>query len=391
MPLRCALTHSAARIAVILATTACGEVTASPTRCDAPWCLVATAGEQRVYHSAVWTGAELLVWGGLGANDRDALATGLRITPSTGKVRPITTIGAPTARWSHFAAWTGDEMLIWGGESYVTDGSPPLVASAVGGSAYDPEADAWRSITDPRPGPVVAEAVAWTGTELFVWGGGGGSEQPRVQSGFLFEPSSNTARPTGEASPDAEAVNADAVALDGAVVITGGLTNFPEARPIRYDVAVDSWLPVASPPSVLGSDGVAAPVFGYDGKAYFCSRDLRLCGAYSIADDSWDELDLADALPPFEDWPAWAVADHRLVLFGSPDFGGPRTIATSYDFSGQRWQTLPTQGAPRPRRGQTATWIGDGVLFWGGGPDSGPAVPQEGWLLKASGLHASTE
>ncbi len=275
-------------------------------------------------------------------------------------------------------------MLVWGGQAYATSGASPLVESAPGGAAYDPEADAWRPILDPRPGPVVAEAVAWTGTEFFVWGGGGGSDRARVEQGFLFDPSSNTTRPTGEAIANAAAVGADAVALDGVVVITGGTANFPESHPIRYDIADDSWFPVASPPPVLGSDGVGAPVFGYDGEAYFCSRDLRSCGAYSIADDKWDELRLADGLPTFNDWPAWTVTDSQLVFFGSPDFSESATIATSYDFASRRWQALPTQGAPPPRRGQSATWIGDGVLFWGGGPDSGPGAREEGWLLKAS-------
>jgi hypothetical protein len=136
------------------------------------------------------------------------------------------------------------------------------------------------------------------------------------------------------------------------------------------------------PPPVLGSDGVGAPVFAYGGKAYFCSRDLRVCGAYSIADDRWGVLDLAESVPAFADWPAWAVTSHELILYGSPELRESQRIASRYDFDTESWNALPTSGAPAPLRGQSATWIDHGVLFWGGSRVSGPAVPEQGWLLK---------
>lgn len=185
-----------------------------------------------------------------------------------------------------------------------------------------------------------------------------------------------------DAIPEAGAVNADTVSVDGVVVINGGFTNFPEAHPVRYDVSADSWQAVAPPPPGLGADG-GAPTFGYDGTAYFCSRDLLICGAYSIADDTWDEVDLSEAIPPFEDWPAWAVTDQALVLFGSPDLARTQRIAVSYDFAKRSWQDLPASGAPPARRGQSATWIGNGVLFWGGSGKAGPAVTEQGWLLRS--------
>lgn len=165
--------------------------------------------------------------------------------------------------------------------------------------------------------------------------------------------------------------------------VTGGKTNFPDAYPVRYEVVTDSWMPVSVPPPVLGSDGVGAPVFGYDRRAYFCSRDLLICGVYSISDDTWDQLDLRDALPRFGFWPAWAVTDHELILFGSPDFETERVIGASYDFDTEQWKPLPSEGAPDPLLGQSATWVDDGVFFWGGAAASKEPSPREqGWMLK---------
>jgi len=64
-------------------------------------------------------------------------------------------------RHRDFAAqvWTGTELVVWGGDP---DGDS--------GAAYDPVADRWRVIA-PAPIPARCEpSSAWTGTEVLVWG-----------------------------------------------------------------------------------------------------------------------------------------------------------------------------------------------------------------------------
>jgi hypothetical protein len=72
----------------------------------------------RVRHTAVWTGTEMIVWGGQ-VFSGDALATGGHYIPATDTWTPTATAGAPAARYLHSAVWTGNEMIVWGG----TDGS----------------------------------------------------------------------------------------------------------------------------------------------------------------------------------------------------------------------------------------------------------------------------
>src|SRR5436190_1460605 len=81
-----------------------------------------TAPDGRKAHTAVWTGSEMVVWGGF-----DGFAfvnTGGRYNPSTNSWTATTTTNAPTARWHHTAVWTGSEMIVWGGSSaaYVNTG-----------------------------------------------------------------------------------------------------------------------------------------------------------------------------------------------------------------------------------------------------------------------------
>ena len=73
------------------------------------------APSARVAHTAVWTdsGSEMIVWGG--ANSGSYLNTGGRYNPVTDTWTATGTTNAPSARFNHTAVWTGSEMIVWGG------------------------------------------------------------------------------------------------------------------------------------------------------------------------------------------------------------------------------------------------------------------------------------
>ena len=62
-------------------------------------------------HTAVWTGNEMIVWGGTG--ELSVTDAGGRYNPGTDSWVP--TSAAPASRNSHSAVWTGSEMIVWGG------------------------------------------------------------------------------------------------------------------------------------------------------------------------------------------------------------------------------------------------------------------------------------
>jgi len=72
------------------------------------------APSARFSHTAVWTGSEMIVWGGFGTGSGD-LNTGGRYDPSTDSWISTSTTHAPEVRESHTAVWTGSEMIVWGG------------------------------------------------------------------------------------------------------------------------------------------------------------------------------------------------------------------------------------------------------------------------------------
>jgi hypothetical protein len=66
----------------------------------------------RAYHSAVWTGDEMIIWGGY-----PDLNSGGIYNPSTDSWLAISGKSAPSPRQYHQAIWSGKEMIIWGGKS----------------------------------------------------------------------------------------------------------------------------------------------------------------------------------------------------------------------------------------------------------------------------------
>jgi hypothetical protein len=75
----------------------------------------ANAPSGRVYHQSVWTGSEMLIWGGEGFGVLNVLNTGGRYNPGTDSWTSTSPTDAPVARRDHTAVWTGGEMIVWGG------------------------------------------------------------------------------------------------------------------------------------------------------------------------------------------------------------------------------------------------------------------------------------
>jgi hypothetical protein len=105
---------------------------------DDTWTATTTANSPggRSFHTAVWTGSEMIVWGG--AVDLVSSNTGGRYNPSTDSWTATSTTNAPTGRYKHTAVWTGSEMIVWGGRNGSGD-------SLNTGGRYNPGTDSWTA------------------------------------------------------------------------------------------------------------------------------------------------------------------------------------------------------------------------------------------------------
>jgi hypothetical protein len=106
--------------------------------------------------TAVWDGAEMLVVNGSGA---------LAFDPSKDRWRRLPAMAYP--RQGAVAVWTGDQMLVWGGGTTASGGKEPPPH----GEAFDPSVNRWSAMpASPLRHRYPAVAV-WTGREMIVWGG----------------------------------------------------------------------------------------------------------------------------------------------------------------------------------------------------------------------------
>jgi len=84
------------------------------TCADNTWTPIAAPPDARDSHTVVWTGSEMIVWGGED-NNFLVINTGGKYHPATDTWDSTNVITAPAARTGHTAVWTGSEMVVWGG------------------------------------------------------------------------------------------------------------------------------------------------------------------------------------------------------------------------------------------------------------------------------------
>jgi hypothetical protein len=151
------------------------------------WAALAAGPSPRFSHTAVWTGSSMLVWGGseLGGVTPAVLGNGSAYNAATQTWSAISSAGAPVARYFHGAVWTGQEMILWGGNT--TNTAFNYTAT---GSRYNPVSGSWTGMTTTTvPAGRILPLMAWTGSELIVWGGSSGSalqDGGRYRAGQTF-------------------------------------------------------------------------------------------------------------------------------------------------------------------------------------------------------------
>jgi len=153
------------------------------------WAAMSMSGapSPRYVSTAVWTGTEMIIWGGRILSSVTYFNTGARYSPASDTWTATTTTAAPSGRIHHTAVWTGSEMIIWGGSD---SGLGPSNVNS--GARYHPTDDTWTtmSTTDAPLARTNFQAV-WTGTEMIIWGGSG-ELSDFLNSGGVYNPICDT-------------------------------------------------------------------------------------------------------------------------------------------------------------------------------------------------------
>jgi hypothetical protein len=319
--------------------------------------------------SGVWTGSEMIIWGGtiLESEGPDGVvfahvSDGAAFDPTGQRWRSIAP--APIQpRTMPYAAWTGTEMLVWGG--YGGDRWHPLLD----GGRYDPVADAWREIP-PAPLPDSARgAVAratWDGRRIIAW---------RGVEVAAFEPASGS----WERLPDVPL----RAAAESVAIVGGNGRLFALAYPPGISAGVlafsynGDWTPLPQPPlRALDADrdpiwtGTSLLVFSYSGSEppdRSIPRDRLYAARYDPASDSWS----LDVSPHYYHWSphTWTGT----TVYFPVGYG-------AFHERERQWVALPNADG-LPNESFATVWTGDSLLIWGGSRGESFRPLEGGWAF----------
>jgi hypothetical protein len=333
--------------------------------------------------SVIWTGQELLIWGGAsGYQGEDLRSNGAAYSPATGRWRLLAT--APlSGRQGQAAVWTGQEMVVWGGYHDLAGRASRVTDD---GAAYDPVSNTWRMLP-PAPLSARTDPIAvWTGREVLVLGG-----QPAVLSSSLrsyadsaaYDPALNRwtpiaapVPPRGQGLDWVAGVQAGRELLawsDWSITHQTGPGSFTERGGVdlfAFNEQTGRWRLLPTEPNELPAVDTALWT-GHDVLARGITYNCGSCpgpfvpeatDVFNLARNSWKRLP-ADPLGSNDPLSAWTGA--ALVSFiGSGQFGtvGPGSTV-AYDPLTNRWRHLPH--APYGcDSSQAPIWTGQALLLY---------------------------
>jgi hypothetical protein len=164
--------------------------------CVENWTATSTTGapDAHGYHTAVWTGNEMIVWGG-GADNIGYQNTGGSYNPSTDSWVATTTNNAPAGRVRFTAVWSGSEIIVWGG---LRDQCCDFLNT---GGRYNPGTDSWVvTTTTGAPDARYQHTAVWSGSEMIVWGGFNHGDPPNTGGRYCAQSGAPTPTPTATAT-----------------------------------------------------------------------------------------------------------------------------------------------------------------------------------------------
>lgn len=229
---------------------------------------------------AAWTGQELLVWG----TDYDRLGP-TTSTAAGALYDPVERTWRAMAQQDFVVFGSG----VWTGDLFVVVGPPRGATGRVSAAAYDPETNVWRGLADPPLANAASPpfgVVAWTGTSVLATSGDGNV--------VLGDPAAGTWRKAAPAPPPFDKRRASTFVWTGSELLQlgGGTPSSPgddtlseEGGAAAYDPSADAWVVLAGVP-----DGPGAGVRHGRGALFFGEQTRR----YDSDSKAWSTL----AAPP---------------------------------------------------------------------------------------------
>jgi hypothetical protein len=330
---------------------------------------VVNAPDARDGHTAIWTGSEMIVWGGAFLqNGYHFFNTGGRYTPATDTWTVTSTTNAPIARWLHTAVWTGTRMIVWSGADN-TD------AFSTGGK-YNPADDTWTATSTANvPAGRAHHSAVWSGSEMIVWGGYNCCIT-RLNTGGRYDPNTDSWTATSAVNaPEARWLH-NAEWTSSEMIVWGGTNETIYLNTGgKYDPSTDSWVPTSVPNNVLGRIAHATVWTGSEmivwGGVDSTFNDCNTGGRYNPTVDSWTATSTNNAPDP-RDSLAYVWTGSEMIVWGGICCNPAIDLNTGgrYNAGTDSWTPTSTVNAPFPRFSlqslNFAVWTGSEMIVWGG-------------------------
>jgi N-acetylneuraminic acid mutarotase len=333
-----------------------------PDACEAGACVggwtptsEAACPEARQRHTAVWTGSRMVVWGGSDMFANNRLNSGGRYDPVTDSWSATAVTGAPSPREHHTAVWTNAEMIVWGGSPGGNEDN---------GARYEPTTNTWSAMSNTNGPRSYFHTAVWTGSQMLVWGGGGGQGGRYTPATDTWATIATSGEPSARRDHSAVWTGTEMIVWGGqndggsARVNTGG----------RYNPATDTWVNVSTfgAPSARGAHravwtGSRMIVWGGVGQAFWDDG-----GLYDPVSDTWTALPAVGAPEARHTFSAvWTGAE--MIVWGGINAAAQQLdTGGAFHPASNQWTALPTAGAPFGREGAPAVWTGNEMIVWGG-------------------------
>lgn len=306
--------------------------------------------------AAVWTGQEMLIWGGDsvdGQFDDGATYDPLTDTWTMLPDSPLKPRNAPAA------VWTGEEVLLWGGSTAPGDqvvdpddlrdapGDPSGAPDNRDGAAYNPTTRTWRSIADAPVATAGRPVGVWTGSEMIVLAGF------NSRDAAAYDPANDRWRTLPDLPGQLQAPNPVGVWTGEQVVTVVQPTGIePGGAPtvVSLQPAGDSW-------TSQGDLGFSAAALAWSGETLLVA-----------AGNETFELQDGKRQPVATAPPGWQQFDAPGVWTGSELLLWNGDTASTIDPTAGTWKAIPSGDTVR-RIQPALVWANGVLLAWGGFPN----------------------
>jgi N-acetylneuraminic acid mutarotase len=278
----------------------------------------------RYSHTAVWTGTQMIVWGGqMDEGGNTFYKSGGVYSKSESSWKATSEWNAPMGRSGHTAIWTGSRMIVWGG---TPGGGIGHNDGFDDGASYDPTSDTWSAIATDANTPTsrFGHVAVWTGEKMIVFGGMNSSTY--LNSGGIYDPNLDSWQSITTLGAPSERAWSGAVWNGEEMIVFGGQrfnlpgTTGPLKDTYAYNPDANSWRQLSTIPNEIFRAVTQNSVEMHNGKVFA--------------------------------WPTYSEG----VFFHN---------ALVYDISNDEW-SKSTYEIPVNFLGNTAIWTGTSTLFWGG-------------------------